>query len=53
LNTGTWRGRYTKATRDGSFVSWKNMTYVIFYKPDERETPFPVFETWTGTLKTV
>jgi len=53
LNTGTWRGRYTKATRDGSFVSWKNMTYVIFYKPEERGTPFPVFETWTGTLKTV
>jgi UDP-2,3-diacylglucosamine pyrophosphatase LpxH len=53
LNTGTWRGRYTKATRDGSFVSWKNMTYVIFYKPEERGTLFPVFETWTGTLKTV
>ena len=53
LNTGTWRGRYTKATRDGSFVSWKNMTYVIFYQPAERGTPFPVFETWTGTLKTV
>jgi UDP-2,3-diacylglucosamine pyrophosphatase LpxH len=53
LNTGTWRGRYTKATRDSSFVSWKNMTYVIFYKPEERGTPFPVFETWTGTLKTV
>lgn len=53
LNTGTWRSRYTKSTRDKSFVSWKNMTYVIFYKKEERDTPFPVFETWTGTLKTL
>jgi hypothetical protein len=29
------------------------MTYVIFYKEGERETGFPVFETWTGALKTV
>jgi hypothetical protein len=29
------------------------MTYVIFYKEDERSTGFPVFETWTGALKTV
>jgi len=53
LNTGTWRGRYTKSTRDESFVTWKNMTYVIFYKKEERDAPFPTFETWTGTLKTV
>ena len=53
LNTGTWRTRYQKATRDRSFVSWKNMTYVIFYKPEEREILIPAFETWTGTLKTV
>jgi UDP-2,3-diacylglucosamine pyrophosphatase LpxH len=53
LNTGTWRGRYYKATQDDSFISWKNMTYVIFYQEGERGTPFPVFETWTGALKTV
>jgi UDP-2,3-diacylglucosamine pyrophosphatase LpxH len=53
LNTGTWRGRYFKCTQDNSFISWKNMTYVIFYQEGERNTPFPVFETWTGTLKTV
>ena len=29
------------------------MTYVIFYQEGERDTPFPVFETWTGALKTV
>jgi UDP-2,3-diacylglucosamine pyrophosphatase LpxH len=53
LNTGTWRGRYTKSTRDSSFVGWKNMTYVIFYTAKERGLDYPVFETWTGTLKTV
>jgi UDP-2,3-diacylglucosamine pyrophosphatase LpxH len=53
LNTGTWRGRFYRATQDNSFIGWKNMTYVIFYKEDERETGFPVFETWTGALKTV
>lgn len=53
LNTGTWRSRYTKAIRDNSFVAWKNMTYVICYKPGERDPDYPVFETWTGTLKTI
>lgn len=52
LNTGTWRRRYQKSYRDRSFVNWKNMTYLIFYKPEERDASFPVFETWTGTLKT-
>jgi hypothetical protein len=53
LNTGTWRGRYFKATQDDSFIFWKNMTYVIFYRVGERGNPFPVFETWTGSLKTL
>jgi UDP-2,3-diacylglucosamine pyrophosphatase LpxH len=53
LNTGTWRGRFYRTTQDNSFIGWKNMTYVIFYKEDERGTGFPVFETWTGALKTV
>jgi UDP-2,3-diacylglucosamine pyrophosphatase LpxH len=57
LNTGTWRGRYFKCTQDDSFISWKNMTYVIFYREGERgkgerRNPYPVFETWTGSLKT-
>jgi UDP-2,3-diacylglucosamine pyrophosphatase LpxH len=52
LNTGTWRGRYFKCTQDNSFISWKNMTYVIFYREGERGNPYPVFETWTGSLKT-
>jgi len=53
LNTGTWRGRYFKSTQDNSFIPWKNMTYVIFYREGERGNPVPVFETWTGSLKTV
>jgi UDP-2,3-diacylglucosamine pyrophosphatase LpxH len=53
LNTGTWRGRHFKSTQDNSFIPWKNMTYVIFYREGERANPFPVFETWTGSLKTI
>jgi UDP-2,3-diacylglucosamine pyrophosphatase LpxH len=52
LNTGTWRGRYFKCNQDDSFISWKNITYVIFYRDGERSDTYPVFETWTGTLKT-
>jgi UDP-2,3-diacylglucosamine pyrophosphatase LpxH len=53
LNTGTWRGRFFKASQNDSFIPWKNMTWVIFYRPGERNNPFPVFETWTGSLKSV
>ncbi|MEJ2672214.1 MAG: metallophosphoesterase [Deltaproteobacteria bacterium] len=53
LNTGTWRGRFFQTTQGDAFISWKNMTYVIFYRQGERDNPYPVFETWTGSLKTV
>jgi len=53
LNTGTWRTRHQKAKEGLGFMSWKNMTYVVFYKKEERGTNTPLFETWTGTLKTV
>jgi UDP-2,3-diacylglucosamine pyrophosphatase LpxH len=53
LNTGTWRARYQKAVRDTSFINWKNMTYLIFYRADERPGREADFETWTGTLKMV
>jgi UDP-2,3-diacylglucosamine pyrophosphatase LpxH len=53
LNTGTWRGRYFKCSQDDAFIYWKNMTYVIFYQEGERHNPYPVFETWTGSLKTI
>lgn len=53
LNTGTWRTRYHKSKEGLGFIGWKNLTYLIFYKKEERATDFPTFETWTGTLKTV
>jgi UDP-2,3-diacylglucosamine pyrophosphatase LpxH len=53
LNTGTWRERFFKASQDDSYIPWKNMTYAIFYRAGERENPFPVFETWTGSLKAI
>lgn len=53
LNTGTWRARHQKAKQGLGFMSFKTMTYVTFYKKEERGTDFPSFETWTGTLKTV
>jgi len=53
LNTGTWRTRFHKSREDMSFISWKNLTYVVFYTKEEREMDVPTFETWTGTLKKV
>lgn len=53
LNTGTWRARHLKSKEGLSFIAWKNMTYLIFYKKEERGMDFPTFETWTGTLKTI
>ncbi len=53
LNTGTWRKRYHEC-RDGSgFIGWKDMTYAIFYTPEERPNihDLPVFEIWSGALK--
>jgi len=52
LNTGTWRTRYHKCRNGLGFIGWKNLTYTIFYKPEERKSEFPAFETWNGTLKT-
>ena len=53
LNTGTWRKRYHEC-RDGSgFIGWKDMTYVMFYTPEEKPNQhgLPVFESWSGSLK--
>jgi UDP-2,3-diacylglucosamine pyrophosphatase LpxH len=52
LNTGTWRVRHQK-TREGlGFMSYKSLTYVTFYRREERGTESPSYETWRGTLKT-
>ena len=53
LNTGTWRTRYYKTMEGLGFIGWKNLSYVSFFKKEERETDVPIFETWTGTLKKV
>jgi UDP-2,3-diacylglucosamine pyrophosphatase LpxH len=53
LNTGTWRTRYYKTTEGLGFIGWKNLSYVSFFKKEERRTDVPIFETWTGTLKKV
>jgi len=53
LNTGTWRTRYNKCREGLGFIGWKNLTYTLFYKKEERGLDFPSFATWAGTLKTV
>jgi UDP-2,3-diacylglucosamine pyrophosphatase LpxH len=53
LNTGTWRQRYYKAKEGLGFIGWKNLSYVSFFKREERGTDVPIFETWTGTLKKI
>ena len=55
LNTGTWGTRHIQAA-EGSFASWNQLTYAIFYdaeenlRPDQARRGFPTFETWTGTV---
>jgi UDP-2,3-diacylglucosamine pyrophosphatase LpxH len=53
LNTGTWRTRYHKTMKGLGFIGWKNLTYVSFFKKEERGTDVPIFETWTGRLKKI
>jgi len=50
LNTGTWRKSYYQCRDKSGFISWRNMTYVIFYTPEEKPNEFksPVFEIWQG-----
>ena len=51
LNTGTWRRVHTLAqlnTKDAEFIDYNIMTYLAFFKGDERfGRPF---ETWSGAL---
>jgi len=50
LNTGTWRTSYYQCRDRSGFIGWKNMTYVIFYTPEEKPNKYrvPVFEIWQG-----
>lgn len=52
LNDGTWRTRYHRCKAGLGFIGWKNITYVIMWKKEERGLDFPSFESWSGALKT-
>jgi len=53
LNTGTWIKNYYECKDKMGFIGWKNMNYIIVYKPEEKPNRcnMPVFETWKGTEK--
>jgi hypothetical protein len=51
LNTGTWRRVHTLAqsnTKDAEFIDYNIMTYLAFFKGDERHGRS--FEVWSGAL---
>ena len=51
FNTGTWHSYYDLAVKhpdEQKFVQYQTMTYLVFYKPQERGNRN--FETWTGTF---
>ena len=52
LNDGTWRTRYHRCKAGLGFIGWKNITYVIMWKKEERGLDFPSFKSWSGALKT-
>ena len=57
INTGTWRARHRRCEQGDGFITWKNLTYVIFYKAGEKASSqgqgieYPTFETWSGAVK--
>jgi hypothetical protein len=56
LNTGTWRPTHRQGLTRQGFITWKNLTYTLLYKPGEkvsggRVLDYPAFESWTGGLK--
>lgn len=54
FNTGTWRPVHRPLTYPaGAFASWREMTYVLVYRPGERGSSgsrlrYPAVESWTG-----
>jgi hypothetical protein len=55
LNSGTWRPRVSQAKDGKSFASYKEMTYLVFYRADEdlgsRDSKGPSYELWNGVMK--
>lgn len=55
FNTGTWRPHHLQSITKQDFVSWRNITYVLFYRPGETVSgggtmSYPAVESWTGTI---
>ena len=51
FNAGTWHSYYDLAVKkpdEQKFVPYQTMTYLVFYKPNERGNRN--FETWSGTF---
>jgi len=49
INSGTWHSYYDLAVKDPSeqkFIPYQTLTYLNFYKDDEREGRH--FEAWSG-----
>jgi UDP-2,3-diacylglucosamine pyrophosphatase LpxH len=54
FNSGTWRPRVAQAKDHKSFASYKEMTYLVFYRADEdlgsRGSKSLSYELWTGMM---
>jgi UDP-2,3-diacylglucosamine pyrophosphatase LpxH len=55
FNTGTWRPTHRMLLGGEGFASWKEITYVLVYKPGELVSggsfmSYPAVESWTGTV---
>jgi UDP-2,3-diacylglucosamine pyrophosphatase LpxH len=55
LNSGTWRPRVAQAKDGKSFASYREMTYLVFYRADEdlgsRQRKGLSYELWNGVMK--
>jgi UDP-2,3-diacylglucosamine pyrophosphatase LpxH len=55
FNTGTWRPTHRMLLGDDGFASWKEITYLLVYRPGELVSggtvmTYPAVESWTGTV---
>jgi len=55
FNAGTWRPRVAHAKDQKTFASYKEMTYLVFYRADEdlgtRSSKSVSYELWNGMMK--
>lgn len=55
INTGTWRPHHQQTVTKQDFISWRNITYTLLYRPGETvagggSATYPALEVWTGTI---